>query len=413
MWLVGAAAYVLAPNGTPPAGAADRAFTLPAGVLGELSGMATSLAHPGVVYMNNDSGNTNEAFAIDTATGAIRARLTVAGTTNTDWEAIAVGRDEQGRPAVFVGDIGGNFGRTTVLVHRFVEPATLATGTVQPTTFQLSYPAGVSTDAESLLLDQTTGQLYIASKAGPPTPGRLFRAPRPLASGTLTDTGRTTVPTWATDGAYAPGGTSYAIRSGGPLGPNTAFVFDANGVQLAQVALPAQPQGEAMTYVDCRTLLVGSENDTQVWSVPLPEAAIPAGSCGPPTTTTSTTAPSTTTTTVPGSTTTTTTLPTTTTSTTVPSTTTTTAPSSLTVANPGDQRSRFFQQVSLPIRVTGGTPPVTCTATGLPPTLWMDTATCTIVGWATRIGDTTVRVTATDSLGHTGTTTFRWSIVWI
>lgn len=213
-------------------------------------------------------------------------------------------------------------------------------------------------------------------------------------SGTLVDTGRTVVG-WVTDGAFAPGGRSYTVRSGGPfgIGPDVAHVYDSTtGTMLAEVPLPAQPQGESVTYFDCRTLLVGSEGDPQVWSVPLPPEAIPAGSCdgGGTTTTTSTTSTSSTST----------------------STSTTAPPQGPVVQKPGNQRSRFFQQVSLPIRVSGGTPPLVCSASGLPPTPWIDSATCTIVGRPTRIGEFSVTVTATDTAGRSGRTTFTWRVTW-
>lgn len=54
------AVSVIATTTADPADAADRKFSLPSGVLGELSGMAMSIEHPGVMYANIDSGNTNE-----------------------------------------------------------------------------------------------------------------------------------------------------------------------------------------------------------------------------------------------------------------------------------------------------------------------------------------------------------------
>ncbi|WP_053667053.1 hypothetical protein, partial [Streptomyces sp. XY58] len=297
-WTAGATASTAAtaPSGPAVAAAAaslapEKKCTLPGG-LAELSGLAMSRRHPGVFYALNDSGNTNQVFAVDcsTATGRLAATLTVSGVGNTDWEGLALGKDASGAPAILVGDIGDNFsGRAEISVHGFTEPERLADATVTPVTYRFTYADGRH-DAESLLADPVSGRMYVASKLIGAA-GRLYQAPLPPLTGqvnTLTAVG--TAPVFATDGAFSPSGASYVLRSGGPLGTNTASVHDTAGAKLADVALPAQSQGETVTYADCANLLVGSENDTQIWRVPLPPEATPG--CGPtptPTPTPSTT----------------------------------------------------------------------------------------------------------------------------
>ncbi|MGG7570297.1 hypothetical protein [Streptomyces sirii] len=273
-----ATAALTAPLVAHPASTAApaRACTLPAG-LQELSGLGMSVKHPGVLYAVNDSGNTPQVFAVDCsgATGRLRATFTLSGTANTDWEALAVGPDDNGVPSIHVGDIGDNFaGRAEIAVHRFAEPDTLADATVSPATFRFAYADGRH-DAESLLIDPTSRQLYVVSKVLG-AKGALYKAPLPPLPGQVNAlTPLRAGPAWATDGAYSPSGRSYVVRSGGPFGPNTGYVQDPAGNRLAEVALPAQPQGEAVAYADCTTLLVGSENDRQIWRVPLPTEATP------------------------------------------------------------------------------------------------------------------------------------------
>ncbi|RSS53627.1 hypothetical protein, partial [Streptomyces sp. WAC06614] len=260
----------------PAALAPEKHCTLPGG-LAELSGLAASRKHPGVLYAVNDSGNTNQVLAVDcsTATGRLRATFTLTGTTNTDWEALALGKDPDGRPALLVGDIGDNLGsRAEITVHSFPEPDQLVDAAVTPTSYRFAYADGRH-DAESLLADPVTGRLHVASKLIGAA-GRLYQAPLPPRPGqTNTLTAVRTGPVFATDGAFSPSGASYTLRSGGPFGADTASVYDTAGTKLADVALPAQAQGETVTYADCTTLLVGSENDTQIWRVPLPAAATP------------------------------------------------------------------------------------------------------------------------------------------
>lgn len=251
--------------------APERKRTLPGG-LAEQSGLAMSRRHAGVFHAVNDSGNTNQVFAVDctTATGRLVATLTVSGAGNTDWEGLATGKDAAGAPTVLVGDIGDNCsGRTEIAVHSFAEPERLADATVTPVTHRFAYADGRH-DAESLLTDPVTGRLYIASKLIGAA-GRLYRAPLPPVTGQVNTLSEVRPgPVFATDGAFSPTGASYTLRSGGPLGADTASVYSTSGTRLADVALPAQSQGETVTYADCANLLVGSENDTQIWRVPLP-----------------------------------------------------------------------------------------------------------------------------------------------
>jgi len=328
-----------------------------------------SAKFPGVVYAHNDSGNSADLFAIDIATGQLKAKLSLSGAPNTDWEAIAVGKDEAGRPAIYVGDIGDNFGNRDPIVYRLPEPDTLANATLPATRFQLRFADGAK-DAESMPLDPATGRLYVASK-NYTGDGKLYAAPNPLNAGqanTLTDTGRP-APKFATDGAFSPDGKAYALRSGGPLGENSAWFYDTTGKQLAKVALPSQGQGEAITYYDRTSVLVASENDTQVWLVHLPPEALP-GSDTPP----------------PGG----------------------DAP---TVTGPGDQTTAFNRAVNLQIKASGGTGALTCKAEGLPFGLSMN-AGCLVTGKPWQVGAFTVKVTATDTAGKSGGTGFTWTVNW-
>lgn len=70
-WMSSATATAAA---APPA--PEKKCTLPGG-LTELSGLAMSHKHPGVFYAVNDSGNTNQVFAIDcgSTTGRLRGHL--------------------------------------------------------------------------------------------------------------------------------------------------------------------------------------------------------------------------------------------------------------------------------------------------------------------------------------------------
>jgi hypothetical protein len=242
----------------------------------ESSGLVASRRHPGVLWTHNDSGDVARLFAVGRG-GRVLATLRLAGVRARDWEALALGRDDRGAPALFVGDIGDNQGVWPwVTVYRVAEPARLRDATVAAEGFRLRYPNGPR-DAEALLVDPRGNRLYVASKdeAG----GGLYQAPATLRGdrvNLLRRVGR--VPPLVTDGAFSPDGRTLVLRD-----YQAAHVYAASGGRLATVALPLQPQGESIAFsADGGSLLAGSEGaGSEIWRVPLPAAALPA----PPTTT--------------------------------------------------------------------------------------------------------------------------------
>ena len=262
---------LVAPSGTAAAG--DRAavaFTIRDPRITESSGLAASQVHPGVLYTHNDSGDAARVFAVG-PDGRVLATLRLAGVQARDWEAIAAGRDERGQPALFVGDVGDNRGTwLSVAVYRISEPAALRNATVPARRYRLRYPDGPR-NAEALLVDPRSNRLYVASKD--PVGGGLYEAPATLRSDQVNLLRRVaSVPSWITDGAFSPDGRTFVLR-----GYLDAYVYTASGTRLDSFSLPAQEQGESVTYTrDGRDLLVGSEGaDSPVWRVRLPDAALP------------------------------------------------------------------------------------------------------------------------------------------
>ncbi|WP_406281987.1 putative Ig domain-containing protein [Embleya sp. NBC_00896] len=328
--------------------------------IGESSGLAPSLRHPGITYTMNDSGNTADVFAIDTATCRTVATLRVSGATNTDWEAIAVGRDDAGNPAIFVADIGNNFGsRPQVTLYRVAEPATLADATVAATGYSLQFADGQH-DAETAMIDPRDNRLYVASKLFG-SPGSLYSAPLQLRTDQVNSLTRVgPAPDTATDGAFAPDGRSFAIRNYGDI-----TVYSAPGQQLAKFASPSTTQGESLMYsADGRSVLVGSEgSNSPLWVVPLPPEAIPGG------------------------------------------------PTPVSVVDPGPRAGTVGEPTSLQVRVSGGTSPYTCVFQGLPAGLANPGGECAVSGTPTAAGSAQVTVTASDSLGAASAPAgFTWTI---
>ncbi|GAA2725224.1 WD40 repeat domain-containing protein [Actinocorallia aurantiaca] len=253
-------------------GDAQVAFTLQDPSITESSGLAASSRHPGIVYTHNDSDGAPQIFAVDSS-GRTKAVFSVAGATARDWEGIAMGRDEAGRPALYIADIGDNLKGAWpyVTVYRVREPSRMKSRTLQATAFRFTYSDGAR-DAEAILIDPRDNRLYVASKTF--GAGRLYRAPRKLSStrtNVLKPVG--SAHSFATDGAYAPDGSSFVIR-----GYFSATLYRAPDEQITMMSLPSQEQGESVTYTpDGRALLISSEGeDRKVWRVPLPEEALPS-----------------------------------------------------------------------------------------------------------------------------------------
>jgi hypothetical protein len=145
--------------------------------LGEVSGLAVSRQNPDVIWLHND-GDIKHVFAV-TTTGQLvtRARVDV---YLVDVEDIAIGPGpEAGVDYLYLGDIGDNTsGRPDIRLVRFPEPGLAAikdkkldvSGVEE---FRLRYPDGPH-DAEALLVDPTTGDVFIVVKEN--NRSRFYRA---------------------------------------------------------------------------------------------------------------------------------------------------------------------------------------------------------------------------------------------
>ncbi|MFD8316730.1 M4 family metallopeptidase [Kitasatospora purpeofusca] len=85
-------------------------------------------------------------------------------------------------------------------------------------------------------------------------------------------------------------------------------------------------------------------------------------------------------------------------------------PGGVTVTSPGNQSTKVGTAVNLAIKATGGTAPLTYSATGLPAGLSINASTGAVTGTPTTIGTSNVTVTAKDSANKTGTASFTWAV---
>lgn len=237
--------------------------------LTEISGLAASTQHPGILWTHNDSGDSARVFAIDSQTCAVRAEVRLAGVSARDVEAIAVGKSSNGTPVIWVGDIGDNADSwPSVHLYRFNEPKTIKSQSVTTTSYTVHYPDGPHNAEGLLVAPNPGGPMWIVTKSGTGN-GGIYKLPADFVSsgsGTARRVGDTL--TAATDASYAPDGRNYAIR-----GYFQASMYPApppNGSGTS-IDLPLQPQGEAMTFsANSRFLYMAGEKSNDLWTVPLP-----------------------------------------------------------------------------------------------------------------------------------------------
>lgn len=259
----------------------------------EASGIGLGIASPGVVYVQNDSGDSARFFALDATSGATLAVYTVPGARNVDWEDLAVAPDARGVPSVWLADIGDNdAARSEVRIYRVDEPLVdrhrlgLQLTTASPSVWRLRYPDGPM-NAEGLAV-APGGASYVVTKSflgdssvyavpAEPDPARV-QALRRIAGIQFSLTGTPGGPSvvgelTATGAALSADGRVLAVRT-----YTDAYVWPVSEGDVAaalrgapvRTPLPAQAVGEGIA-IRGSTLLVDSEGvGSTVYSVAMP-----------------------------------------------------------------------------------------------------------------------------------------------
>ena len=215
-------------------------------------------------WVHNDSGDSPRVFHLD-AQGQLTATVNVSGAQAVDWEDIA----RAPGVALYLGDIGDNAKqRSSVRVYRIPEPTAQS---VSAEALTLTYPEGKAWNAETLLVDPLSGDLYIVTKevlgSSP-----VFRAGAPLAFGgsmeleqvAVVDFAKLGGGTLATRGDVSPDGSLVVVRTYGTAfawrRPAGARLEAAFATEPCPLPLAKEPQGEAIGFShDGTSLLTVSE----------------------------------------------------------------------------------------------------------------------------------------------------------
>jgi hypothetical protein len=153
----------------------------------EASGLVESLANEHVFWAHNDRNNQNRLFAFNEA-GQHLGIFYLDTIANRDWEGLAIGPGPIDQTDyLYIGDIGDNEAVFDVkYIYRVPEPdVSFDQSPVEETlsgidTISYRYPDG-SRDAETLMIDPQTGDIYVVSKREFEDI-RVYRAPYPQST---------------------------------------------------------------------------------------------------------------------------------------------------------------------------------------------------------------------------------------
>lgn len=232
--------------------------TIESSLINEASGMAASRRNPSVLWVHNDSGDSARVYAINTA-GKSLGVYSLSGVQAVDWEDIAIGPGPtDAADYLYCGDIGDNNAtHSFITVYRVIEPYVDADQSPVTETLtgvdaiKLQYSDGPR-DAETLMVDPLSKDIYIVSKRD--TPSKVYRAPYPQ-SATQINTLQLVAALpwgWATGGDISPTGNLIIVR--GYLNASLWKVEDKTQLWKAfdtppcPILLAAEPQGEAICF---------------------------------------------------------------------------------------------------------------------------------------------------------------------
>jgi len=226
----------------------------------ELSGIASSVTNPGILYVHEDNAGTT-TIPLTNAQGDDLGKLVLdnISTRNIEDVRVAPGPDA-GKSYVYLADIGdNNASRKTITVYRFVEPVlndlsgTSVIHVQAIDKIELVYPKG-AVNAETLLVDPVTKDIFVASKET--SRSTIYNAayPQSTASTTVLKSVVKTDLDLLTSGDISPDGSEILLRNKGQIW----YWKRSVGQSVAQTILTApqtapyagnEHQGEGICFV--------------------------------------------------------------------------------------------------------------------------------------------------------------------
>ena len=232
-------------------------FPLQPGIIDEASGLANSFSMDGFLWTLQDSGRPNSLYLISKDGKSIR-EFNIPGSSNHDWEDLASGPGPiDGVKYLYIGEIGNNNPpmTSTNIIYRVPEVSAInesfSQSGLEKITF--SYPDGPR-DAESLMLDPLTKDIFVISKESSET--GIYRLPYPQSTSEIITAEKVgTIPSVsiATSGDISIDGKEILIRTYINVfywkrkdGESVGQTLTQRATKILSVEL--EPQGEAICF---------------------------------------------------------------------------------------------------------------------------------------------------------------------
>ncbi|GAA1112419.1 hypothetical protein GCM10009630_06870 [Kribbella jejuensis] len=238
-------------TGTAEPAAPKKLFSIKDDRIKRPTGLVRSSKHQGTYWAVSSSGDTGRFFALD-ATGKVEAVFRF-GAKVEDVEAL--GMDRNG--TLYIADIGDSKEtRQQIEIYTIPEPDSLQDANVKYHQYDFKYPDGAH-DAETLLIDPETSQLYVVTKSSKGA-GAIYSAPpAPTRQGTNDLTKLAPAPNGViTDGTFLPDGQQAVLRTTTDLA-TVAWGDNPNAIARS-ATLPGEGDSIALGGTD-GTVVFGSD----------------------------------------------------------------------------------------------------------------------------------------------------------
>lgn len=280
-------------TGTLQFGERTKIGTITSDLIGESSGVASSIIHDGCFWTHNDNGGVSDLFLVD-ETGKLQATLALMGAAYRDWEDIACVKI-QNESYILLADVGDNLSRhASCRVYLVKEPKFEIARAARKHrkfktdrfhTIEFKYPNGAC-DCEAMAVDVSGEKIFFVSKR----PVMSAKAPPPSLHWIPLQLRSTTKPIIANKvdiGFQRSMVTGMDISSDGKLAVfrsyTSAWLYQSKSDQTwletladtpdSWTLLPLQRQGEAIGFTqDNKSVLLTSEGvGRPIWKIELEE----------------------------------------------------------------------------------------------------------------------------------------------
>lgn len=230
----------------------------------EASGVVVSRQDHQMLWTHNDSGDSNRIFLIRND-GRHMGTFMLSGAENRDWEDIAMGPGPiDDLDYIYVAEMGDNNAQYLIKhIYRFPEPDLTTANASEPGVINdvekisFVYPNNERKDAEALMLDPWTRDLYLVTKREYPV--TVYRLPYPHSTtDTLVAEKYGTLPfPYVTAGDISADGTEIIIKN-----YEKVFLWSRQqGESIAEALMrppvrppyTPEPQGEAIAFPEDRS----------------------------------------------------------------------------------------------------------------------------------------------------------------